>query len=404
MRKDQIYSRERAAGVDIETLNSLNLLLCGAGNTGSHFAERACRNMIQHLFIIDYDKEGYQPHNFAHSSVLLDPVQDVGKPKAETLAKRATEKLLTGGRYIGKTMNVRDIGPEIVRQFDMVLGFFDNIEARTYLYEISREADVPFMEIGLAENGDWQLQIFDHTADAPCYCCNLGKRTTAQSCSYTYANDVSKGIAPVTDVAGAEAAAYAMDAIMRYFGKNGFPCNVKFRFNAADFDLEKLTGAKNPTCEVCSVEAVDPNSILHLDGCVAEMSYRELEEAMQSLTGKKLTVCLPDRFVPVDYCPKCGKEKPFMRPEHRISMSEVICDSCKTIPGEKFLSLHVQAKNRAIDGFDEMPQAYKDLSLYALGFAYGAHILALDEAYNSYYFTLDGDLHLLDELIVKEDD
>lgn len=399
---DTIYSRERAAGVNIETLNRLRILLCGAGNTGSHFVERAIRNMIKHLFIIDFDKEGYQPHNFAHSSTLLDPEEDVGKPKAETLAMRANEKLLTGGHYVGKTMNVRDIGPEVVRQFDLVLGFFDSIEARSYLYQVSRDANVPFMEIGLSENGDWQLQLFNHASDAPCYCCNLGKREIADSCKYTYFNDVTNGIAPVTDVAGSEAAAFAMDAIMRYFSPKGFECNVKFRFDAAKFSIEKLIGVKNPECDVCSCDAVNENEIIHFEGSVDDVTYRSLEHMARETTGKELRFCLPDKFITKDYCPKCGKEKSFMRPEHRINMSDVICSECRDLPGEQFLALHINAKTDWVDGYDDVPERYKDLSLYDLGFAYGGHIVSMDDDFNNYYFTFDGDTRMISELNKEE--
>lgn len=395
---NEIYSRERAAGIDIENLNRLRILLCGAGNTGSHFVERAIRNMIKQLFIIDYDKEGYQPHNFAHSSTLLDPVEDVGKPKAETLAMRANEKLLTGGHYVGKTMNVRDIGPEVIRQFDMVLGFFDNIDARAYLYQIAREANVPFMEIGLSENGDWQLQIEDHALDAPCYCCNLGKREVAASCKYTYLNDVANGIAPVTDVSGAEAAACAMDALMRYFSPKGFECNVKFRFDSSKFSIDKLIGVKNPECDVCSCEAVDKNKLIHLEGSVDEVTYRRFEQMAREETGKELRFCLPDVFITKDYCPKCGKEKAFMRPEHRIAMSDVVCPECREKPGERFLALHVNVKSDWVDGCDEVPERLKDRMLYELGFAYGGHIVAMDDDFNEYYFTFDGDMKLLSDL------
>lgn len=400
--KDAIYSREKAAKVDIKTLGSLRILLCGAGNTGSHFAERALRNFIRHLFIIDYDKEGYMPHNFPHSSTLLDPKEDAGKPKAETLALRANEKLLTGGKYVGKTMNVRDIGPEIVRQFDMALGFFDNVEAREYLYAISREAGVPFMEIGLSDEGNWQLQVFDHSPDAPCYCCDGGKKTISASCSYTYENDVHKGIAPATDVAGAEAAAFAMNAMMQYFSPKGFPCNVKFWFDSEKFTLQRFTAVKNPNCPVCSAEPIEKEKTIHLEGSVDEVTYNRLSDMAAEAVEKPLRFCLPDRFVTDDCCPKCGKEKLLMRPEHRIAMSDVICKECRSVPGEEFLSPHVKAKERTFDGFDELSKELREKTLFELGFAYGAHIFAIDDDFNTYYFTFDGDKKLLNGLSKEE--
>ena len=56
-----------------------------------------------------------------------------------------------------------------------------------------------------------------------------------------------------------------------------------------------------------------------------------------------------------------------------------------------------------MDGYDDIPEELKDLTLYELGFAYGAHIEAMDNDFNNYYFTFDGDVKLISGLN-KEDD
>lgn len=386
---DNVYSREIAAGVDIETLNRLRIFLGGAGNTGSHFVERAVRNMIKHLFIVDYDKEGYQPHNFAHSSTLLDPAEDVGKPKAETLAFRANQKLLTGGEYVGKTMNVMDLGPEFLRQFDIALGFFDNQEARAHLGRIAREAGIPFLEIGLSGDGTWQLQLFDNAKDAPCYSCNMGPQTLAQSCEYKYFNDIANGIAPVTDVSGAESAAFAMHAIMRFFGKEGFPCNEKFIFDANTLSLKRLKLVKNPACTVCAAEDEEQSEPLRVHGSVNETTYSELKAEAAALIDVPFQICLPHRFVTFDYCPKCGRKKTLMRPEHRIMMSDVVCGGCTEIDGQPYQSLHMQATDHWYDGFDTLPEDLQNYTLFDLGFPCGGRIYAMDCKSNDYTILLD---------------
>lgn len=170
MDNKEIFSREYLAGVDVEKLMSKKVLLGGAGNTGSHFIERSLHNFINNVFIIDFDKKGYEEHNFPHSSLLLNPKEDIGKAKAETLAMRANEKMLSDGIYKGLTIDIQDIGPNIVKEFDYALGFFDNTSARRYLYEISRLANVPFIEVGINEKIA-QIQIYDHSKEASCYCC-----------------------------------------------------------------------------------------------------------------------------------------------------------------------------------------------------------------------------------------
>ena len=162
MDKSNLYNREIAAGIDIATLQNKKVFLGGAGNTGSHMMERFLQNFINNVFIIDFDKNGYEAHNFAHSSVLLNYPDDIGEHKAEILAKRAAEKSFEDSIYIGRTMDVKDIGPYILKHFDIVLGFFDNVSARKHLYEMSRIAGVPFLEVGISQKGRGQVQLFNH--------------------------------------------------------------------------------------------------------------------------------------------------------------------------------------------------------------------------------------------------
>lgn len=392
-----IFSRERAAGVSIDALSSRKILLGGAGNTGSHFIERATRNFIGNIFVVDFDKEGYQSHNFAHSSILLDSKEDEGKPKAETLIERASKKLLIDGKWSGKTMDIRDIGPEIVKHFDYALGFFDNKTARRHLYEMSRIAGVPFIETGLSDFGHVQLQAFNHEIGAPCYCCTASRETLAQSCALNYENDISKGIAPVTDVSGAIAADLTIQSIMNIEKCCDFPWNSLIYYDPTELSVKKYVLPKNPLCEVCNNDAI-PEMVIPLEGSVDTVTYNELSEAINSSTGKALKICLPGRYVEEDYCPHCGAKKSLDKPERRLAMSDVVCPECVEKNTNDFLSLHVNNR-KAYDGFDELPSHIRSKTLFELGFAYGCHIFAMDKSYNTYYFTMMDDVKIIQDFI-----
>ena len=392
-----VFSRERAAGVSIDALSSCKILLGGAGNTGSHFVERGIRNFIGNGLIVDFDKEGYQSHNFAHSSMLLKPSEDEGKSKAETIAIRANEKMLIDGKWIGKTMDIRDIGPEIVKHFDYSLGFFDNKAARRHLYEVSRIAGVPFIETGLSNFGHVQLQAFNHEEGAPCYCCTSPKETLAQSCAFNYENDISKGIAPATDVSGAIAADLAVQSIMNIEKGWSFPWNSLIYYDPTDLSIKKYNRPKNPLCEVCSNDMV-PEIIIPLEGSVDTVTYDELEDAVCKTVGKALKICLPGRYVEEDYCPHCGTKKALDKPERRLAMSDIVCPECVEKNTNDFLSLHVNNR-KVCDGFDELPSHLRSKTLFELGFAYGCHIFTMDESYNIYYFTMKDDTKIISDFI-----
>ena len=392
-----IFSREKATGVRIDALSSLKILLGGAGNTGSHFVERGIRNFIGNGFIIDFDKEGYQSHNFAHSSILLNPSEDEGKPKAETLAERANEKMLINGKWIGKTMDIREIGPEIVKHFDYALGFFDNKSARRHLYEVSRIAGIPFIETGLTDFGHVQLQAFNHEKGARCYCCSSSGETLAQSCTINYENDISKGIAPVTDVSGAIAADLAVQSIMNIEKNCEFPWNSLIYYDPSELSVKKYTQPPNLLCEVCSVDVI-PEVVIPLGGSVDTITYDELQETVNSITGKILKICLPERYVEEDYCPHCGAKKVLNRAERRLAMSNIICHECINKNSNEFLSLHVNNR-KSYNGFDELPSKLRTKTLFELGFAYGSHIFAMDESNSNYYFTMKDDTKIISDFI-----
>ena len=395
MENRALYSREIAAGIPIETLRGIRCFQGGAGNTGSHFTERAIHNFLVNAFIVDYDREGYQEHNFAHSSFLLNPAEDLGKPKAETLAARASEKLLTRGSILGKTMDIRDIGPGILRHFDLALGLFDNAEARKHLYRISREAGVPFLEIGIDATGG-QLQFFDHSPDASCYFCSLQDQVMEQSCEVKYENDLANGIAPNTDILGGLMADLAVQAVMSYFGKTGsFERNARYCFHAQDFTLEKRVFPKKKNCEGCGSTYEANVPVSELEGSVADVSFSDLERQVKTACGEGAEIYLPDEFCVKEVCPVCGREKRFNKPSRRISYSDVICPGCRAAyDGE---ALGKAPGSVRLDGLCTIPEDLKQMRLVDLGFPFGGIIYArkADGAFAS--FTMKNDYEKLME-------
>ena len=398
MDKNELFSRERAAGVDIDSLTDLKIFQGGAGNTGSHFVERSLHNFINNVFIIDFDKKGYEKHNFPHSSILLNPEEDVGQKKAETLAKRANEKLLSKGVYKGMTLDVQDIGPNILKHFDFALGLFDNTAARRYLYELSRMVNVPFIEVGINDRIA-QIQIFDHEKDAACYCCYHKEKLdeSLQSCATVYENDLANGIAPSTDNYGALIADFAVSAIMNWNKETEVEHNCRYILYPRDFKIVKEKKPKNPNCDVCSYDSDFPE-VIELEGSVDNITYGEFLNILNGKFGK-YRPSLPATFVTRDYCPKCGKEKLFNAPSRRIKASDLICEECRKVEENPYQYKRIQASNEHFSGFDEVQEEYRNLTLFQLGFPYGAYIECLNDEGDFITVTFKGDLKIIEEFI-----
>ena len=398
MDNKEIFSREYLAGVDVEKLMSKKVLLGGAGNTGSHFIERSLHNFINNVFIIDFDKKGYEEHNFPHSSLLLNPKEDIGKAKAETLAMRANEKMLSDGIYKGLTIDIQDIGPNIVKEFDYALGFFDNTSARRYLYEISRLANVPFIEVGINEKIA-QIQIYDHSKEASCYCCyrKESPNDQLQSCATIYENDLKKGIAPSTDNYGALISDFAVSALMNWEENTGIEHNCRYILYPRDFKIVKEIKPKNPNCEVCSSD-FDTPEIIEFNGSVDEITYNDFINLLKRKAGN-YRPCLPSVFVTKDYCPKCGKEKLFNAPSKRIKASELICEECKENKSNPYQYKRIEASLEHFSGFDEVPEEYQSYTLLQLGYPYGAYIECINDNGDIIVVTLKDDLKIIKEFL-----
>lgn len=392
---NNIFSREIEAGVPIKDLSQLKLFLGGAGNTGSHFLERAIHNFINNVFIVDFDSKGYEAHNFPHCSLLLNPAEDLGKKKAETLAVRASEKALSNSLYLGKTMDVKDIGPGIIKHFDFALGFFDNVSARKHLYEVSRRADIPFIEVGLSQR-IVQLQAFDHSESAPCYCCyNDISDAVEQSCAQIYDNDLKNGIAAATDYFGSYAADMAISAIFNW-NTEKIEKNIRYILYPNTLEIVKERKPKNPHCLVCSQETSD-DDIIEIEGAVDETTYKELTEKLSRYGNFR--PCLPDTFITTDYCSKCGKEKYLNAPKKRLKMSDIICPECINKSEDPYMSKRIAAKNQHLNLFDTVPAEYENYTLLQMGYPYGAYIDCMDDAGNFITVTLKGDLKIIKDYI-----
>lgn len=400
MNDTDMFSREIAAKVPIKKLKSLRVLVCGAGNTGSHLIERLIKNFVGYVLIIDFDRRGYEAHNFQHSSSLLKYPEDCGKFKADTLAARAREKVLTPDcRYLGKTMDVRDIGSEFIKSFDYVIACFDNVPAREYLYQISRDANVAFIESGIGESG-CHIQAFNHEKGAPCYGCTsfVPGEKMKMSCEYAYDDDISKGFAPSTDLLGAVAADLTTQFIINDCKGLDVPWNRYIHYDSESMLTSVVSRVRNPACSICGYEV--PAESAEIDGAVDTMSFKDLRLSLDSAGFEKYDIVLPDTFVLNDFCPVCGKKYVLNKAQRRINMSDVTCKECIGKPKSKIIE-HLAADCR-FSGTDSLPDDVANLSLYELGFPYGGHITVISNTGDLAYISLKNDVENFSNTIKEE--
>lgn len=154
---------------DAERLRSATVVLCGAGNIGSHLAPLLARAGVSHLLIVDRDMvEEKNLRNQAYRP------EDVGRPKADVLAER------TRGQYPGvaveaRTANLEEL-PLGLFAAGVVLGALDSRRARQALVsDIAWPLGVPVVDGGVGEGLLGRVQVFVPGPASACLECGWGR-------------------------------------------------------------------------------------------------------------------------------------------------------------------------------------------------------------------------------------
>ena len=133
---DEFLSRMKLLNkkLPLEKIRDKRILVVGCGAVGVSALPILVNVGFSFIYMIDIDS--FEKSNFAKTSMVLDFPEDFGKPKAEAAAAHGQKAMLDGGVCIGKTLNVFDIGPMFIRQFDFVISVLDSYDARVYLNKI----------------------------------------------------------------------------------------------------------------------------------------------------------------------------------------------------------------------------------------------------------------------------
>ncbi len=141
--------------------------LVGAGNTGSHVGPHLARMAeIGHLLVIDPDR--FEAKNISGQAITR---RDVGKPKAEVLAKklRQINPELQVTAMVDKVQNV----PLGILGADVILGDLDSREGRRWLAEAAWHVSAPYIDAGVAPDGLLaRVSVYMPAPNAPCHQCS----------------------------------------------------------------------------------------------------------------------------------------------------------------------------------------------------------------------------------------
>ncbi|MCR4801783.1 MAG: ThiF family adenylyltransferase [Lachnospiraceae bacterium] len=371
---DEFLSRMRLMNqkLPLDSIRNKRILIVGCGAVGVSALPILINVGFSFLYLIDIDK--FEKSNFAKTSMVLDFPEDFGKPKAESTALHGQNAMIDGGICIGKTLNVFDVGPIFIRQFDYVISALDNYNARVYLNRICIEADVPIFEGGTS--GLYAVErTYNHKGG--CFLClkeTPPRHNSTVGCGMQYSFDVSEGEIPSCQISSTIAAGMIVNDLVRA------SCDYKMKFNHVHyFDGDNFSFMdhpifQEPNCPCCNQTSKIKDSIYMLDGDVAHTTVREFLEKVEKILDEPCFAYLPESFICDDICPECGKKRIINKPEHRVNRNDIYCKEhfSSSKPTE-----HIPNELKSISM--SICDTYLDLSMLELGLPYGGVLTVFGE-------------------------
>jgi adenylyltransferase/sulfurtransferase len=278
-------------GLDAGRLRQAAVLIAGAGNIGSPLAVLMARAGVRLLRLVDRDR--VEAKNLANQD--FRPC-DVGKPKAEALARRLREQV--PGVAVEAYHADLEALPLGVFAVDLVLGALDSRRARQALVsEIAWPQGTPVVDGGVGEGLLGRVQVFVPGPDHACLECGWGsedyrKAVDEYPCIPGGAASSPATLAPAftgSVVAGLMAA----EAVRILAGDNaGESREIAFDLFHRRFLPSRLRRAAR-----CRFDHVIVGERLHLDGDTSAATVGDLLRLIEDRFGQRL-VHLEHRYWP----------------------------------------------------------------------------------------------------------
>jgi len=163
------YSQSKIDGFDLETYQSLNILVIGAGGIGSHVGLGLVRKGAGNITFLEHDVV-----ELRNCSRQLFSKKDIGKLKVYSLA----DNLLPHGLFPTtihavplRLQEVQEHGMDFSK-YDVIIVCVDNDIARVTAAKIGLKYNIPVVLGALSGDGnELALWIQESKPNAPCFAC-----------------------------------------------------------------------------------------------------------------------------------------------------------------------------------------------------------------------------------------
>lgn len=405
--KDSMVDRQtRISWWDQNLLYNARILVAGAGAIGNEVLKNLALLGFGHIFICDMDV--ISTSNL--SRTVLFTKDDTGKYKAEVAAQRVREMSVCPhvevDYFIGNL--VTELGDGVFRQFDLVMGCLDNLEARMSLSKRCNNLQLPYIDGGI-----WELSMnlsVHHYPHSSCFCCGL--RTSAidrelartrNSCDNTRKHAVEEEKAPTLLISTAMVGALAVQEAIKILHKSdAVKYGVCYYFNGDANKFEEIQIPRRPDEECRYHHCFDRVISTPLTSGASLKDFLQWFSDCQG-GGEYFVDLYEDEFsfVTEGLCSVCHKKISIRKPDYLLTRKDYHCEEC-TAKGA-FLDVAIQG-NKLTDLYGTDEQVC-DLTLAELGIAKAQILKVRDKADDTrvFYCELTSDLpHFLKHITIRE--
>jgi molybdopterin-synthase adenylyltransferase len=341
MQWNDVLSRERAAGYELDALGSGSVLVVGGGATGSNVVQTIALSGVADIVLVDDDV--VEPSNLSRS-----PLVRKDRTRGSKARFKAREMLL-GVRELGVNTQprlryaiarVQELGLGLIRHAKVVVACVDNIEARAWLAGATRLVGVPMVEIGLWGTKG-HVSVFPNRSGDPCWrCLHPDASEGGVSCRVLAQGLVNQGMAPATQSVASVLGSLGAEATIQAL-------HGRFPLSNQMLQIDVRTGTSRlfeipvePTCP-------GQHDVLDTIAQVDVTPDAPLEELFASLPADwaEPVVVLPSPFVLSFPCRSCGRSVRVRKPESaRWSVPE--CATCGDQPPDQAREPEIVAQVR----------------------------------------------------------
>ncbi|HTW41539.1 MAG TPA: ThiF family adenylyltransferase [Solirubrobacteraceae bacterium] len=311
---------------DQSRLQDARVLVVGAGALGNEIVKNLVLVGVGTIVVVDMDTI----ENSNLSRCVFFRPEDEGRPKAKTLAERASE-LNPDVEVIPVVGDVRlAIGLASFAEVDVVIGGLDNREARLFVNQACWKTTTPWID-GAIEGLMGVARVFV-PPDTACYECTLSEHdhellAARRTCAMLTREDMLAGKTPTTATSSSIIAGLQTQEAIKLLHEDrlGEPSLAGGGFQFVGLTHESYVVRYGRREDCLSHDTYDDDAVTTVDH---DITFGELLALAQERMGEDTILELEHELVVRASCQGCDRSEDVMAPVDALDAGAGLCPEC----------------------------------------------------------------------------